>query len=246
MRVTRPARPVLRDVIETAYRLDTDLGELRLMGVDLSRTEAAPGDSFVVTLCWSADETPTIDVIARLSLHTAGGAEAAAFDVPPTSAAHPTTAWQAGDLWCGRHALHFPADLESGGYTLRLTLLPIAQSATNLPTTNLPITNLPITIHITAPPRIFTLPAPQHPLSITLGQQATLLGYDLSESTLSAGQPLTITLYWRAEATAATGYVIFVQLLDRANRIYAQSDRPPAAGTRRTTGWLSGEMIYGT
>jgi len=76
-----------------------------------------------------------------------------------------------------------------------------------------------------------------------LGQQATLLGYDLSESTLSAGQPLTVTLYWRAEATAGVSYVVFVQLLDPADHIYAQSDRPPAAGTRPTTGWLPGEII---
>lgn len=232
VQVTRPGRPATADEIKADYRLEANLGELTLKGVSLSRTEAAPGDPFVVTLCWSANKTPATDLIARLALCTANGAEAAAFDMPPTSIAHPTTAWQAGDLWCGQHAVHFPAYLESGDYALRLTLLPTTQS-----------TNLPITIHINAPPRVFTAPAPQHPLSSTLGEQATLLGYDLSGSTLSAGQVFTITLYWRAEATAATGYVVFVQLLDPANRIYAQSDRPPAAGTRPTTGWLPREII---
>jgi hypothetical protein len=84
----------------------------------------------------------------------------------------------------------------------------------------------------------------QHPVSVTVGGRATLLGYDLDSDTLAPGQSFALTLYWQAEATPETGYVIFVHLLDEAERIHAQSDRVPAAGTRPTTGWLPGEVIH--
>lgn len=245
VQVARPIRPAIPDEIETGHRLEADLGALRLVGVDLSRTEAAPGEPLLATFYWLADETPAQDLTAHLTLLAADGSEAAMFDLPPTTASHPTTAWRAGDLWRGQHTLLLPAHLESGDYSWRLTLLP-ADRSTDLPLTNLPTTNLPITTHITAPPHIFAAPAPQHPLTVTLGGQATLLGYDLSTDLLTSGQPFTLTLYWRVEATATTGYVVFAHLLDPANRIYAQSDGPPAAGARPTTGWLPGEIIQDT
>ncbi len=239
VQVTRPARPPAPDTVEMGRRLQADLGPLTLVGADMDRAQAAPGDPVIMTLYWIADETPAQDLTARLTLLAADGATAATFDLPPTSAAHPTTAWRAGDLWRGAHILLLPAHLESGDYTWHLTLL-LAQS------TNYQSTNLPTTIHITAPPHTFAAPTPQHPLSATLGVQATLLGYDLSTDTLAPGQPFTLTLYWRAEATAEIGYIVFAHLLDPANRIHAQSDRPPADGIRPTTGWLPGEIIRDT
>ncbi len=241
VQVTQPTRRASHDEIETAYRLDADLGALTLVGVDLNRAEAAPGDPLLVTFYWLAEETPMQDLAARLALIAADGSIAATFDLPPTSAAHPTTTWRAGDFWRGQHLLTLPAYLKSGDYTWQLALTPTNQP-TNQPTSQ-PTVHFSTFLHITAPPHTFTPPSFQHPVGITLGHQATLLGYDLSADTLTAGQSFTITLYWRAEATAPTGYIVFVHLLDPANRIYAQSDRPPAAGTRPTTGWLPGEII---
>ncbi len=240
--VTRPLRRPDPDEIAIQYRLNADLGTLTLVGVDVDRAEAAPGDPVLVTLYWLADETPAIDLSARLALIAADGSVAAAFDLPPTSASHPTTAWQAGDFWRGQHAFRLPARLQDGDYTWLLTLLPISQS-TNLPPTNLPTTNLPTTIHITAPPHTFTAPSSQHIVGVTLGGLATLVGFDLSAEEIEPGDTLTVTLVWRAEAETTTGYRVFLHLIGPDGRLVAQSDGEPANWTRPTTGWLPGEYI---
>ncbi|GAG44208.1 unnamed protein product, partial [marine sediment metagenome] len=126
--VTRPRRSPDPAELTAQHRLNTDLGSLVLLGVSLDRTEAAPGDLFLVTLFWLAAEDPEIDLIARLALIAADGSSAATFDLPPTTASHPTSTWQAGDLWRGQHLLYFPAATFDGDYTWRLTLLPPGQS----------------------------------------------------------------------------------------------------------------------
>jgi hypothetical protein len=72
-----------------------------------------------------------------------------------------------------------------------------------------------------------------------LAQQVTLAGYQAD-----AGDGLLeVQLYWQTGSPLSTQYKIFVQLLDGANSVVAQSDTVPAAGQRPTTGWLPGEII---
>ncbi len=230
--VTHPSRSPTPDEMAMQHRLNADLGALTLVGVDVDRTEAAPGDPFLATFYWLADETPAGDLTARLALLAADGSTAATFDLPPTSAAHPTTAWQAGDFWRGQHVLNLPARLENGDYTWRLTLLPTDQS-----------TNLPTTIHITAPPHTFVAPPFQHSAGVTLGGLATLVGFDLSAEEIKPGDILTVTLVWRAEAETHTSYRVFLHLRTADSALVAQSDGIPANWSRPTTGWLPGEYV---
>jgi hypothetical protein len=230
--VTRPLCSPNPDEVEMQHRLNANLGALTLAGVDLDRTEAAPGDPFLATFYWLADETPSVDLTARLALVAADGSVAAAFDLPPTSASHPTTAWQAGDFWRGQHVLNLPAHLENGDYTWRLTLLPTGQSI-----------NLPIPLHVTAPPHSFTAPVLQHPIGVTLGGLATLAGFDLSLQEIKPGDTLTVTLVWRAEAETHTSYRVFLHLRTADGALVAQSDGIPANWSRPTTGWLPGEYV---
>ena len=168
----------------------------------------------------------------------------------PGRSSHPTSVWRAGDVVRDGRSFLVPAATPAGEYTLYADLLP--------PPPAPPVGTggegesrdgggrrgaalLTITVH--APERTFDLPFAQYPISATLDGQATLLGYDLVSDTLAPGQSFDLTLYWQAQATAGTSYVVFVHLLDEAERIYAQSDRVPAASTRPTTGWLPGEVI---
>ena len=166
----------------------------------------------------------------------------------PGTASHPTSAWAAGDVVRDGRSPLVPAVTPAGEYALRVDLLDAAGQPLSLPPSQggpggvKPADLLTVTVH--APQRSFDLPPLQHPISATLDDQATLLGYDLDSDRLTPGQPFTLTLFWRAEATAKVGYVAFVHLLDQAERIHAQSDRVPAAGTRPTTGWLPGEVIH--
>ncbi len=251
VRVTSPARAPDPDSLEIAQRLQTDLGGeprlgggLRLLGFDPPPDEINAGDQLPLTLYWQATAAPGGDYTARLSLVASDGVTLASERAVPGRADYPTSAWLAGDVVRDGRSFLVPAATPSGNYTLRLDLLdatgePLGPSADLLRVT------------VSAPQRSFALPAAQHPISATLGGQATLLGYDILPlpvgegrgGGLAPGQSLTLTLYWRAEATAEISYVAFAHLLDEAERIHAQSDRVPAAGARPTTGWLPGEII---
>jgi hypothetical protein len=57
------------------------------------------------------------------------------------------------------------------------------------------------------------------------------------------GEAFAVELVWRGEGAATDSYTVFVQAIDRAGRVAAQSDSVPMAGTRPTTGWRAGEII---
>jgi 4-amino-4-deoxy-L-arabinose transferase-like glycosyltransferase len=70
-----------------------------------------------------------------------------------------------------------------------------------------------------------------------------LVGFRL-ESPLSVSENPRITLVWRGiGAISEQPLTVFVQMLDAAGRVLAQSDAQPAAGARPTTGWRDGEII---
>lgn len=70
----------------------------------------------------------------------------------------------------------------------------------------------------------------------------TLIGFSAPESAPLNAAP-QVTLVWRGAAAAETSYTVFVQLLNADDRVIAQSDAIPAAGSRPTTGWRAGEYI---
>jgi hypothetical protein len=246
--LTRPRRPAepgeygIRNRLDQTQHSWASLGPLTLLGADLDRDEAAPGDPVFITLLWRVDEHPAEELTLALELLAPGGSPAAAYDVPPAAAWHPSPAWQPGEIWRGQHLLHLPADLDSGSYTWRLALQPTYQS-----------TSLPSTIAITAPERTYSAPAVDVGIDALLGDVATLVGATLTPGpiSLAPGSSLTVALVWRAEAETDTSYRVFVHLVAAAaatgvgdqGALIAQSDAEPAGWTRPTTGWLPGEYV---
>jgi hypothetical protein len=235
--VTAPRRPATPDELDVPHRLDAPLGPLTLLGADLDRHQAAPGDPVLLTTFWRADGQPTQDLSVHLALRTPDGSPAAEYDLPPTAPWHPTATWQPGDVWRGQHILHLPAHLDSGDHTWYLTLLPISSS-----------TRLPTPLTITAPDRTFIPPPVDIETDARLGAVITLLGATLQPGThdLTPGAPLTITLVWRAEEQTPTSYHVFLHLVGPDGTLIAQSDGIPADWTRPTTGWLPGEYVADT
>ena len=226
--VAAPRRPADPDTLDIRHRLDAPLGPLTLLGVDLDRDEAAPGDPVLLTTFWRADQQPADDLTFHLALLGPDSSTAAEYK---ETRFFPKNLVSTGDVWRGQHLLHLPAALDSGDHTWRLTLLPIYQS-----------TNLPSTIHITAPDRTFTPPPVEHYVDVTLGDVATLVGANLPISQ-SPNLPITTTLVWRAEAETHISYHVFLHLIGPGGALVAQSDGIPANWTRPTTGWLPGEYI---
>ena len=257
VQVTRPSHSPDPDRLDVARTAQTDLGGgLRLLGLDPPPTEANAGDLLPLTLFWQATDAPAGDYSVHLFLAAHDGTEVTQAPglpfsniQPPTL--YPTSAWLPGDVFRDGHRFLVPAATPDGTYSLRMELL----DPSGLPLA--PAASL-IDVRVHAPERTFDSPAAQYPLSATLDGQATLLGYDLSDTRLAPGQTFTLTLHWRAEASApdaadvdrgasgsmpAAGLVVFAHFLDPTQRIQAQSDRVPVAGSRPTTGWLPGEVL---
>jgi hypothetical protein len=250
--LTRPSRFPDPGDVPAARRLDVSLGPLILVGANLDRQEAAPGDPAMVTLFWHVPETEQTapasdtlpDLTTRLALLDTNGAEAMAWDLPPVRADWPTTLWQPGDLWRGQHVLRLPGALQSGDYTWQLHLYDPQHPQSPLPDATVDLGAL----RINAPARQWQAPPLQLPLDADLGGQITLLGANLepvtaSSGTLEPGSTLTVTLVWQGQAEMDTSYRVFLHLLGPDGSLLVQSDGEPAEWTRPTTGWAPGEVM---
>ncbi len=243
VRVTRPRRPLTPETLTSQYEANVPFGPLRLVGYDLDRAEAAPGDPFLLTLFWQADEAPEEDIALRLRLlecragcHPASQ-EVVAFDLPLVRDDFPTNQWQAGDLWRGQHLFRLPAGLESGEHRWMLQLCRGAGAMCSEVAL--------ATIQVHAPERLWEAPSLDVETDARLGDVVTLLGATLQPETynLNPGTTLTVTLAWRAEMEMDVSYRVFLHLVGPDGGVVAQSDGEPAGWTRPTTGWLPGEVV---
>jgi hypothetical protein len=89
----------------------------------------------------------------------------------------------------------------------------------------------------------FEAPAMDFNVSAPLGDQITLLGYDLSAEPITGGGRLRVTLYWQSQKHLTNSYTVFVHLFNSAGQLVAQHDGPPVNGAVPTTDWTAGEVI---
>lgn len=90
------------------------------------------------------------------------------------------------------------------------------------------------------------LPDSAHPLPVTFGAGAQLLGYRLDRSAAQPGQELPLTLYWRAKQPVETNYTLFIHLVDEAGLIVAQRDVFHGPGLYPTGLWQTGQIFADT
>jgi hypothetical protein len=231
--------------VVVARRLQSDWATaVTAWGLDPPPESVETGQAAPLVLYWQAVSTPAEAFTARLRLVGADGTAAAEARWAPGRHAFPTWQWRAGEIVRDSRVFLVPPahqndlarPLAGGDYALLLDLL---DGAGRVQTDSLELAVL----KVVAPPRHFEPPEMAFPLTVQFGQIATLIGYDLSVTTLAAADSLTVTWHWRAGPAAELSYTTFVHLVGPDGRIYAQHDQPPLAGTRPTTGWLAGEYL---
>lgn len=200
------------------HQLGVTDGTIMLLGSNLDRREAAPGDSLLATLFWSTVEESNTE----LSLVDDAGKAAANW--PVTFADYGEGAWRSQLL------LRLPVSLGDGRYQWQITF-PNRQTVRWGE------------LAITAPERLLTMPDVATAVNITLSEQASLVGFSLEDTKAAAGETIHLELVWQAVMEMSESYRVFVHLLGDDGRIVAQSDGLPANWTRPTTGWLPGEFI---
>jgi hypothetical protein len=86
---------------------------------------------------------------------------------------------------------------------------------------------------------MYRLLPPQVAANVTFGEAITLSGYDISQTTITAGETLHLRSFWNAVQKPAVNYNIFVHLYanQAVGEIVAQHDGPPAKSSRPTSTW---------
>lgn len=235
--IVRPDHPPTPDELNTTYRLDETLGDLTLLGLSLGRVQAAPGDPVHLTTFWQANRPPQGTYTIYADLMDSLDRCVATLTFLPGAPQHGTHRWQPGEVVRDQQVWTMPIHALPDRYTIRFR----AQDGGGQPYG--PVSLREQLLEIVATERQTDLPAMGHEIGANFGDQATLLGYDLSPVSPRAGETLQLTLYWRAEREMEQSYKVFAHLLDAEDRIRAQHDAVPADWMRPTTGWLPGEIV---
>jgi 4-amino-4-deoxy-L-arabinose transferase-like glycosyltransferase len=209
---------------------------LSLLGWDLDRLEAQPGDRMLLTLIWSVQSAPQGDYRVQVLVTDGTGQTLDAGTFPPTNLWHPTTIWLPGQAWRGQVTFRLPIQAQPGDARLSVQLLDAGGSALAAPAAL-------TTIQVLPTERVFTPPQPQAPRQASFDDRVLLLGADLAPSPAPPGGTVQVNLYWQALADMDIPYAVFVHLLDPSGEVVAGHDGVPASGARPTTGWVPGEFI---
>lgn len=191
---------------------------LTLLGYNLDREEARPGDPMLITLFWQATARPGTDT---LTLGLTGSQWTQAIEPVP---GYPTRQWQAGDVWVGQQRLRVPAILDSGDYTWLLNGTPLGP------------------LHVDAPDRSFERPASLPEVGFAF-DRGIMLSHAAAPDTARPGEAITIDLVWQTASALDVELRSFVHIVNADGQIVAQHDGQPANGARPSAGWAPGEYI---
>lgn len=150
--LTRPSTPPRVTDLNIQYPADHNFGPLTLIGYNLDRAQAQPGDRVFLTFFFRADERMPIGHHFNLLIDPS----------------YPTNEWQPGDIWRFQVFGRIPPESNTGPFQFKLTPLTLATE---------PFFLAPI--QIIAPNRIFTRPEIATPTSIKFKNAIELAGYDI-------------------------------------------------------------------
>ncbi len=222
-------------------------GQLTLLGYDLPRRRAQPGDSLPLTIHLQANRTMGESLAIFNHLLDAQAVQRGGADRIPQQY-YTTLLWVPGEIVSDSYTVPVDADAPPGVYWLDVGLYPTRRPEFSLP---LVVNGQSIErnsvavgpIKVGGPPPGVTVPAadPQTALNVTFGDEITLLGY--SWGVAAAGEPPRLRLYWQAETQPAADYTVFVHVVGADGTLLAQADAPPAGGAYPTSLWDAGEII---
>ena len=220
---------------------------LSLAEYAISKSTVHPGEAISVTMQIQTHRLPARHAIWRLLLRDTQNEPATEASIEPFDAQFPMQRWPDNIVLTQTLRLQMPPDLQPGVYNLLLGLNYLANGEQlAFHTTDGASTDV---IHlgkikIALPPVTPTELASLTRIDATLGEQIRLLGYQLHKnSPLCPDASFPISLYWQNQAEKLPDYTVFVQLLDRQDKLIAQQDMRPRNGTLPTSFWDKNEIV---
>jgi len=206
---------------------DTFFGkELELKAYTLDTRLLEPGKTANVTLVWREGEAKPPDAMLHMQLvDNQGNIWGEAPPGPILDPAGPSPVEGHYQLAVSPNAPRFDGQLQlsvidaSGQSLGEATVGQILVRQTSLPPTAvaLPIKNL--------------------------GDQISLIGYQINASTVTPGDPIEVTLYWQAQAPINFDFTVFTHLIGPAGGNQGQHDGQPINGQLPTSQWTMGEVV---
>ncbi|MGQ9625981.1 MAG: glycosyltransferase family 39 protein [Anaerolineae bacterium] len=211
-------------------------GQIALLGYEIGRTKAQPGDLIPLTLFWKALKAPAENFSLLIRLTDEGGRAIGEEEFSLAGPAYPTGRWRAGEILRGQYDFLVPIEAPPGLAHLWVAL---AGEDGQILGELLSLARL----EVERTERVFTPPPMQYIIKANFGGLATLLGADLEPERARPGGTLRIKLYWQTRGRMGKSYTVFTHLLDAEGKVRGQHDGIPAVGNRPTTGWVPREII---
>jgi hypothetical protein len=229
--VTRRIRPLDVNAANISRRLNRDFGGLTLLGYNQWPASLRQGETEFITLYWQARAAALPDRQVTLQLRAADQHVTVLSRGGPVHGTYPTSQWTVGEFVADLLALHIPPATPPGTYTLEAQV------------DDMPVQPLGH-FDVQAIARNWTPPMTAHPMSVTLGSQITLVGYDVKYQMSNVKyQTVELVLHWQALRETSESYTVFVHLVDGNGAVRTQKDNMPMNGMYPTTLWQPGEFV---
>ncbi|RLC80829.1 MAG: hypothetical protein DRI81_03760 [Chloroflexi bacterium] len=225
--------PKARREFELTYQLGVEEG---LVYISVSPVKVTQGGSLFINLRHSDQAMPGRNFQMCLALVNKTQNASQKMCLYPVKDG-PASKWPMGIAGISDYVFQVDPHIPGDEYTLAVKLLDLQtkQSVGEAVTSE--------TIIIEELPRVFSSPKPQQAMSVTLGQDLRLLGYDVAQTP----GDLRLTLYWQAERQIQHYYKFFTHLLnDDTSELAAQADVVPHDWTYPTIWWEAGEVVSDT
>ncbi|MBN1815606.1 MAG: glycosyltransferase family 39 protein [Anaerolineae bacterium] len=212
--------------------------QLGLLGYSVEEEALLAGQAISLRLFWQALGGMEEAYHLQLGLRDPDGALYAQKNFTLVSTGYPTTQWRPGELLHDRYDLPTDEAMPTGEVIVEVNLLdeagrPVLARPVELTGFWVQSTRLSFDVPATIGERY----------EVNLGDEITLLGYDLDADPVRPGGNVRVTLYWQAQREMETSYKVFVHVYDGEGNIVAQRDWLPGLGVKPTVEWKAGEVV---
>jgi 4-amino-4-deoxy-L-arabinose transferase-like glycosyltransferase len=218
-------------------------GKIELLGAQIDRTSAQPGEPIRVTLYWRALQPIDQSYVEFVHLIDQDGIIVAQRDTWPGRGMFPTVLWRAGETFADSLTLDIPetafapnnAKIQVGLFAGDGTRLAALDASGN------DLDQDAVSLN-----QVSILPRPGgylNPIEANFGNKVDLMGYDMTARSILPGQAVTVTLYWRSRSTFTADYAVFLNALRPTLRTSAQDTGKPINGHFSTQVWQVGQVI---
>jgi hypothetical protein len=218
-------------------RVDVQFGDAaRLLGYDVTPTDAKPGGVIEVTLYWEPLTQTEQNQAVFVHLLSDEGTMVAQRDTYPGLGSYLTTMWQPGVAFADVYRMHIPEAAyapDSGYIQVGLYLPDGPRLVTPDGRDALRLETVDILPHDSEFP---------NPLDANFDSKAALLGYTLDRRAVRPGETIRLTLYWRALAPMETSYSVLAQVVSGQDR-WSWNNGWPVEGLAPTFTWEPGQII---